>query len=76
MVFCERNGIMNKYGFIRVAAAVPEVRVADVEFNTDEIIRLFNAACEKNAYAVVFPELCMPGARHLCRGTDTPDVFI
>lgn len=65
---------MNKYGFIRVAAAVPEVRVADVEFNTDEIIRLFNAACENNAYAVVFPELCITG--YSCQDLFLTDTLI
>ena len=29
-----------KDGFIRVASATPQVKVADVEFNVNEIIRL------------------------------------
>ncbi len=52
---------MNNYGFVRIASAVPEVRVADVNFNCNEIIKAIKAADEKNAYAVVFPELCITG---------------
>ena len=30
---------MKKYGFVRVGACVPELKVADVTFNVEEIIQ-------------------------------------
>ena len=53
---------MNNYGFIRVAAAVPTVKVADTRFNTEEICRLASEAFEKKVSLVVFPELSVTGA--------------
>lgn len=45
------------HGFIKVAAAIPETRVADCFFNVKEIRKLIrDAACEQ-AEIVVFPEL-------------------
>lgn len=49
------------YDFVRVAAAVPRVAVADTDFNSGEVIRLLKKADEKNADIVVFPELCVTG---------------
>ena len=46
-------------GFIRAAAAVPKVRVADVDHNTDEVIRLYREAAEAGASVIVFPELVL-----------------
>ncbi len=50
------------FGFFRVAAAVPELRTADVSFNTDRIIELIKDAARKSVAAVVFPELSVTGA--------------
>ena len=36
---------MDDFGFIRAAAAVPEVRVADVDANVAEICRMIDDAC-------------------------------
>ena len=52
---------MNNHGYIRVAAAVPVVRVADTKYNTEEICRLTSEAFDKNASLVVFPELSLTG---------------
>jgi len=49
------------YGFYRIAAAVPKVKVADVKFNTEEILRLYDLAVRRQCAAVVFPELCITG---------------
>ncbi len=49
------------YGFYRVACAVPQVKIGDVEFNTNEIAKLARKAEKQNASAVVFPELCITG---------------
>jgi len=50
-----------KYGFIKVAAAVPAVKVADVEYNVKEIERLIALADGEGAEVVCFPELCLTG---------------
>ena len=52
---------MKNYGFIRTAAAVPVVRIADVTYNTAEICRLAGEAFDKKVSLVVFPELSMTG---------------
>jgi NAD+ synthase (glutamine-hydrolysing) len=49
------------HGFYRVAAASPETVVAGVRENTDRILRMVKDAAEKEAAAVVFPELCLTG---------------
>ncbi len=53
---------MRKYGFIRTAAAVPGVRVADTAYNTEEICRLAEEAYSRKVSIAVFPELCMTGS--------------
>lgn len=52
---------MKNYGFIRTAAAVPAVRVADVTYNVTEICRLLGEAFEKEVSLVAFPELSLTG---------------
>ena len=53
---------MKNYGFIRTAAAVPAVKVADTRYNTEEICSLIDRAHESQVSLVVFPELCVTGA--------------
>ncbi len=50
-----------KNGFIKVAAATPDIRVADVEFNTQNIINVMEEAQKNGAKILVFPELCVTG---------------
>ena len=50
-----------KYGFIKVASAVPAVKVADVEYNVKEIERLIALADNEGAEVVCFPELSLTG---------------
>ena len=45
------------HGFIRAAVCVPEVRVADVSFNTEQTIGLAKEAASKKALFALFPEL-------------------
>ncbi len=47
--------------FIRLACAVPEVRVADVQKNTEDICRFIEKANEAKCDLVVFPELAVTG---------------
>lgn len=44
-------------GFIKVAVATPKVRVADCEYNTNEIIHLIEEGMKQNVKIMVFPEL-------------------
>jgi len=50
-----------KYGLIKVAAAIPALRVADVDYNQQQIANLMTQAEDKGAEVIVFPELCMTG---------------
>lgn len=50
-----------KDGFIRVAAATPDIKVADCDYNADRIIELIKQAAAEDVSIVVFPELCITG---------------
>jgi len=45
------------FGFYRVAAAVPKVRVTDVSFNVEHIIDLWKIAAKNQSAVILFPEL-------------------
>ena len=47
------------HGFIRVATAVPELRVADCQFNSSKIFELIEQAEQESTEIVLFPELAM-----------------
>ncbi len=49
------------YGFVRVAALTPKIRVADTKYNTNEIKILIDEAVSKKVRAAIFPELCITG---------------
>lgn len=46
-----------KSGFLKVACAIPKVKVADCEYNSKNIVELIKEAAEKDVSLVVFPEL-------------------
>ena len=50
-----------KDGFIRVAASTPEVKVADVEYNREQICCRIIEGKERGAKIMVFPELVLTG---------------
>ena len=50
-----------KYGFVKVAAAVPAVKVADVEYNVQQIESLIAQAEGRGVELMVLPELCLTG---------------
>lgn len=52
---------MLPHGFVRLAAAIPQVRVADCHFNRQEILDLLRQAESEGVDVVVFPELCLTG---------------
>ena len=47
--------------FVRVTVAIPRVALADPSSNAAEIARLYAAAAEDGAAAVLFPELALSG---------------
>ena len=47
--------------YIRIACAVPEVQVANVEKNTRDICGFMEKADAQNVDVLVFPELAMTG---------------
>jgi NAD+ synthase (glutamine-hydrolysing) len=49
------------FGFVRVAVCSPELRVADVRFNTERIIEAARQAELLGADITLFPELCITG---------------
>ena len=49
-----------KDGFLRVGAASPKIRVADIDFNAEQIISCVKNA-DKDCALLVFPELCVTG---------------
>ena len=52
---------LGQYGFIRIGSVSPEMRVADVEFNTEKIIEAMKSAKTENCHFLLFPELCITG---------------
>ena len=49
------------YGFIRVAAAVPQIKVGDLDYNTKQILEFSQKASRSGAKVIVFPELSITG---------------
>ncbi len=52
---------MENYGFLRVAAATPVVKLADPAANADRIIRLVSKAYKAGVSLIAFPELSITG---------------
>ncbi len=63
-----------KHGFVKVAAVTPDIRVADVAFNKDQIISKLTEAAEEGAKVIVFPELCITG--YTCSDLFLQDVLL
>ena len=49
------------YGFFRIAAAVPPVKVGDLGYNAARIVEFAKRAEDKGAAVILFPELCLTG---------------
>ena len=63
-----------KDGFIRVASATPTVRVADCEFNKNQMIECIKDAWKKHAKLIVFPELSITG--YTCGDLFAQDILL
>jgi NAD+ synthase (glutamine-hydrolysing) len=50
-----------KYGFVKVSACIPEMRVADIRFNVERIKESMDLCENKKIRIAVFPELSITG---------------
>lgn len=53
--------MLKEQGFVRVGAVVPKLKLADTEFNCNEIIKQIEVASNNKIQIAVFPELCVTG---------------
>lgn len=53
--------MLKEQGFVRVGAVVPKLKVADTEFNCNEIIKQIEVASNNKIQIAIFPELCVTG---------------
>ena len=63
-----------KHGFIKVAAVTPDIKVADVAYNTEQILKNIDEAVKEKAKIIVFPELCITG--YTCSDLFLQDVLL
>ncbi|MBQ8559210.1 MAG: NAD(+) synthase [Tyzzerella sp.] len=63
-----------KQGFVKVAAATPNIKVADVDHNLKEICRLIDETVANGAKVIAFPELCVTG--YTCGDLFSQDVLL
>lgn len=61
LLFCCKEILKMKDGFIKVAAITPHVKVCDVDYNCQSICELMKESSEKGNKITVFPELCITG---------------
>lgn len=50
-----------RHGFIKVAAATPEIQVANCSYNADQAVKLMKEAAEQKVRILALPELCLTG---------------
>lgn len=63
-----------KQGFVKVAAVTPDIRVADVAYNTEKICEAIDKTAFERAKIVVFPELCITG--YTCSDLFLQDILL
>src|SRR5690242_2536545 len=57
----DRFASLYSHGFVRVAAAVPHMAVAEPAFNAERTLALARQASDDHAALVIFPELGLSG---------------
>ena len=62
--YIEREGKL-KDGYIRAAAMTPKIKVADCEYNIENIKSLMSEAHKKDTAIAVFPEMCITGYSYM-----------
>lgn len=50
-----------KDGFLRVAAATPQIQTANCALNADTVAELARQGAAEGTKLIVFPELCLTG---------------
>ncbi len=50
-----------RHGFVKVAAATPDISVADCRFNREAVLKCVLEAAQNGASVIVCPELCLTG---------------
>ena len=65
---------MNKHGFIRVGACSPKLKVADVNFNVNQIIEQIEVAKASKVKILAFPELAI--TTYTCADLFHQDILI
>lgn len=63
-----------KQGFVKVAAATPDIRVADVDYNVERICETLDHAGKEGAKIIVLPELCVTG--YTCGDLFAQDILL
>ncbi len=53
--------LSKNFGFLRVSGAVPELGVANVDFNVAAIIGLLRKARNEGVQVITFPEMALTG---------------
>ena len=51
-----------QYGFVKVAAATPRIKVANPHYNAERALDVIKKCVEKKAKIIVLPELSLTGA--------------
>ena len=52
---------LSSLGYVRLGVVTPELRVADIDFNTDKIIESIEIAANRKCHLLLFPELSVTG---------------
>lgn len=63
-----------RHGFVKVAAVTTDIKVADVAYNTEQILKKLDEAVAEKAKVIVFPELCITG--YTCSDLFLQDVLL
>ncbi len=53
--------MLKEYGFVRVGSAINKLKVADIKYNVNEIIKILDDAINKGIEIITFPELSLTG---------------
>lgn len=62
---------MKNFGYVKVGAAIPSVKVADIDYNIEHIKAVIDQAVAEGVEILTFPELSITGytCQDLFRGT-------
>lgn len=52
---------LKDFGYLRIAGASPEIRVADIDYNLDQHLQLIKLAIQEGIELLIFPDLSLTG---------------